>query len=278
MYIAKDDHRPFQGRQAGGEFRARVEDVLPQNEDGPGEGDEVGACMETSGMSPTVVYLDPRSLTRDCVGRWLQASLTGFNVCLLESPDRIETVPADSKQIRAVILNTGPYRMSSPMVADMLSRVRDLLPAVPLAVLSDYEDMENIREAFELEIRGYIPTNLASMVAIGAVHLVCVGGTFAPAAPLLAQSNGQHHSRRELLVEGFTQRQSQILDCLRRGMANKLIAYELKMCESTVKVHIRNIMKKLKATNRTQVAYMTSGLFEGVTQYRHSTLHEPLIS
>jgi DNA-binding NarL/FixJ family response regulator len=283
MYIAKDDNKPFRDHQgsaglAGGESRARVEDGLPQNGDGPREGDEVGAWMETSGMSPTVVYLDPRTLTRDCLGRWLQASLTGFNVCLLASPDRISTVPTDSKQIRAVIINTGPYRMSSPMVAGMLSRVRDLLPEVPVAVLSDFEDMENIRDAFELEIRGYIPTNLASMVAIGAVHLVCVGGTFAPAAPLLAQSNGQHHSRRELLVEGFTQRQSQILDCLRRGMANKLIAYELKMCESTVKVHIRNIMKKLKATNRTQVAYMTSGLFEGVTQYRHSTLHEALIS
>ena len=45
-------------------------------------------------------------------------------------------------------------------------------------------------------------------------------------------------------------------------MANKLIAYELNMCESTVKVHVRNIMKKLQATNRTQVAYLTRGLFE----------------
>jgi DNA-binding NarL/FixJ family response regulator len=283
MYIVKDDNKPFQDRQgsaglAGGEPRAGGEDGLPQNEDRPREGDEVGAWMETSGMSPTVVYFDPRTLTRDCVGRWLQASLTEFNVCLLASPDRIETVPADSKQIRAVIINTGPDRMSSPMVACVLSRVSELLPAVPVVVLSDYEDMENIREAFELGIRGYIPTSLASMVAIGAIHLVCVGGTFAPAASLLSQSKGQHHSGRGRLVEGFTQRQSQILDCLRRGMANKLIAYELSMCESTVKVHIRNIMKKLKATNRTQVAYMTSGLYEGVTQHRHSLLHEPLIS
>jgi DNA-binding NarL/FixJ family response regulator len=68
------------------------------------------------------------------------------------------------------------------------------------------------------------------------------------------------------VIEGFTQRQSQILECLRRGMANKLIAYELDMCESTVKVHIRNIMKKLNATNRTQVAYLTRGFFEGQHQ------------
>ena len=42
---------------------------------------------------------------------------------------------------------------------------------------------------------------------------------------------------------------------------NKIIAYELNMCESTVKVHIRNIMQKLKATNRTEAAYKVSNLF-----------------
>ena len=47
---------------------------------------------------------------------------------------------------------------------------------------------------------------------------------------------------------------------LRRGKANKIIAYELNLCESTVKVHIRNIMKKLGATNRTEVAYKISDM------------------
>jgi Bacterial regulatory proteins, luxR family len=54
-------------------------------------------------------------------------------------------------------------------------------------------------------------------------------------------------------------------------MANKLIAYELSMCESTVEVHIRNIMKQIKATNRTQVAYLTRGYFESATPYRSAS-------
>jgi hypothetical protein len=41
------------------------------------------------------------------------------------------------------------------------------------------------------------------------------------------------------------------------GKSNKLIAYELSMCESTVKVHIRQIMKKLNVSNRTQVVVAT---------------------
>ncbi|WP_249676338.1 response regulator transcription factor [Acidocella sp. C78] len=42
---------------------------------------------------------------------------------------------------------------------------------------------------------------------------------------------------------------------LRRGKANKIIAYELGVSESTVKVHIKNIMRKIGATNRTEAVY-----------------------
>ena len=56
----------------------------------------------------------------------------------------------------------------------------------------------------------------------------------------------------------FSQRQVQVLEGLKQGKQNKIIAYELNMCESTVKVHIRHIMKKLKARNRTQVVLLTS--------------------
>jgi DNA-binding NarL/FixJ family response regulator len=50
-----------------------------------------------------------------------------------------------------------------------------------------------------------------------------------------------------------------VLELLKEGKQNKIIAYKLGMCESTVKVHIRQIMRKLKATNRTQVVLFTQG-------------------
>ena len=60
----------------------------------------------------------------------------------------------------------------------------------------------------------------------------------------------------------FTARQTSVIDALRMGKSNKTIAYELNMCESTVKVHVRNIMKRLKAKNRTQVAFLASQLMK----------------
>lgn len=56
----------------------------------------------------------------------------------------------------------------------------------------------------------------------------------------------------------LTARQAAVVDALRRGMANKAIAHALRMQESTVKVHVRNVMRKLRATNRTEVAFIVS--------------------
>jgi DNA-binding NarL/FixJ family response regulator len=240
---------------AGGANDAARKDAVPVRE----------ARIGASGQLQTVIYLDPRAFTRDCVGGWLQTSLSGFRVCVLPDVDQIEMAPVAHQRIRAVIINTGPDPMSSTSVARLLARVSELLPESPVAVLSDHEDPESVRAAFKLGVRGYIPTSLASRVAVEAVRLVCVGGTYAPAAALLCQVDPPQRPAGESPIAGFTQRQAQILDCLRRGMANKLIAYELNMCESTVKVHVRNIMKKLNATNRTEVAYLTRGFFEGAT-------------
>jgi DNA-binding NarL/FixJ family response regulator len=51
-----------------------------------------------------------------------------------------------------------------------------------------------------------------------------------------------------------------VLSLLRLGKANKIIAYELGMSESTVKVHVRNIMRRMGATNRTQAVYKSQQL------------------
>ena len=62
-------------------------------------------------------------------------------------------------------------------------------------------------------------------------------------------------------LNGLSPRQVLVARALRKGTPNKMIAYDLNMCESTVKVHVRHIMRKLKAKNRTQVAFLTNSMF-----------------
>ena len=65
--------------------------------------------------------------------------------------------------------------------------------------------------------------------------------------------------RHESVVESrhaanLTERETAILKCLAVGKSNKLIARELDIMESTVKVHIRNLLKKLKFRSRVEAA------------------------
>ena len=59
---------------------------------------------------------------------------------------------------------------------------------------------------------------------------------------------------------GLTARERQVLERLQLGAANKVIARQLNLRESTVKVHIRRIMRKLGAINRTQAALCAARL------------------
>jgi two-component system nitrate/nitrite response regulator NarL len=59
------------------------------------------------------------------------------------------------------------------------------------------------------------------------------------------------------LAEGdfaLSDRERQILSCLIHGQSNKVIARELDIAEATVKVHVKGLLRKLRAANRTQAA------------------------
>ena len=91
-------------------------------------------------------------------------------------------------------------------------------------------------------------------IAIEAVRFVLAGGTYVPMDCLLSRA-GRGDAPSEAPTSGLvTARELAVIRAIQKGKSNKVIAYELNMCESTVKVHVRRIMKKLNAKNRTDVA------------------------
>ncbi len=116
--------------------------------------------------------------------------------------------------------------------------------------------------------RGYIPTATTSVaIAVEVVRLVRAGGTFVP--PTSLQMMQHSPLGPELtLEEPLTPRQLAVLEHLAQGKPNKVIAYELGMSESTVKVHVRTILKKVQATNRTEAAFRARNLRSGARGQR----------
>jgi DNA-binding NarL/FixJ family response regulator len=132
-------------------------------------------------------------------------------------------------------------------------------------VLSDRDDVDEANRALAHGARGYIPTSVECEVAVAALRLIGAGGTFVPADALrstAAKADDQPEGGRQRRSDGrdLTPRELSVLDLLREGKPNKLIARQLDMQVNTVKVHVRNILKKLNAANRTHAAFVANRL------------------
>ena len=213
---------------------------------------------------PIILYIDARSLSRECFSERLAYHLPGWPI---ESASSVQELQSNGNWPCAsvVILNTHGASVNSREVADDMAMIAAAVPNTPLVLVSDLDEPGEVIRAIQLGARGYLSTNLSIPQAIGVIRLVEQGGTYIPLSILTACERAHQTSPSRPLEEkqtfaGFSPRQLQVLKALRQGKQNKVIAYELGMCESTVKVHIRHIMKKLNAHNRTQVVSMTNAL------------------
>lgn len=212
-----------------------------------------------------LLILDGRALGRECLARTLINHGLAMDVAAYGSIDDWRQMKGNCPPVAAVLLNIGA-RQDGEIATD-IPRLASLFRPAPVVVLSDSDDIAQILRVLESGAQGYIPTSVGVDVCIEAIGLAIAGGVFVPASSVLAARYLIATEKREVspLAGMFTVRQAEVVEALRKGKANKIIAYELKLRESTVKVHIRHIMKKLKATNRTEVACKLNSLFSGDT-------------
>lgn len=216
---------------------------------------------DTDHASGAIILIEKRALIRECLTRSLRFA-TGQDVQSFSRVDSwIETAGAIPASLVILCLAT---HSRSPETQSEISALFQAADGLPVTLLSDVEDPDEIVEALDLGVRGFIPTSVPLDVAVEAMRLVKAGGVYIPASSLFAarrSADSENVAVEKLAAKGqFTARQAAVVEALRRGKANKIIAYELNMRESTVKVHVRNIMKKLHAKNRTEVAFLTNGM------------------
>jgi DNA-binding NarL/FixJ family response regulator len=208
----------------------------------------------------TVVLVDKRTLVRECLTR----SLSAISNCNVLSYPTLESWLDEPDRPSASVVVFCSAKTNDPDLQRSLFLLSQTAPDTPMVALSDAEDPDHIVETLEKGARGYIPTSVPLQVAVEAMRLVKAGGVYVPASSFMAaRRTVAETAPPDQTMNGlFTARQAAVVEALRRGKANKIIAYELNMRESTVKVHVRNIMRKLKARNRTEVAFMTNDLLQ----------------
>src|SRR5215475_646382 len=210
-----------------------------------------GSDREALGKSyvnarPVVVYIDRQRLGRECIGKGLAAYLPEW---LIESVATIRELRLDENQPGAslILLCCHGASLCAGEFAEEINAIRQLAPEAPLLLMSDIADAEEVHRALQLGARGYLSADLSFPQALAAIQLVCNGGTYIPPCILdLSSEHPRHAVARPTDSDGnlvqFSARQWEVLERLRQGKQNKIIAYELNIRESTVKVHIRHIM------------------------------------
>jgi DNA-binding NarL/FixJ family response regulator len=226
----------------------------------------------------SIAFIDPKPLTRQSILEMLAGALpehvrlvgaSDFDELLeLGKPEKLTDLGAE---INFIILYIRSAGVKDTWVQAQLHLIRRQQPQLPVIMMSDRDDSNDIINALNCGVRGYIPTSIAAEVAIAALTLIEAGGTYIPANVMRSESaelrgsgeaNQHLHPPNEL---NLTLRELAVIDLLREGNSNKLIALKLDMRESTVKVHMRNILKKLGVSNRTHAATVANRLLAQAT-------------
>ncbi|HMQ92211.1 MAG TPA: response regulator transcription factor [Amaricoccus sp.] len=204
--------------------------------------------------APLVLILEPRPLLRQLLQGFIASSA---QMRVVSAPSIKEWLRSGLDMEPSIILLSIPDGGRLPgSLSELPIAAHDRLASVPIVVHSNDRPGHQVLELLRIGAHGFIPTSVSTEVAVQALRLICAGGTYVP--PSCLQSLPYKAQGASDGAGFLTGRQLQVVEAIRQGKPNKIIAYELNMCESTVKVHVRAIMKKLKARNRTEVAYLYS--------------------
>jgi DNA-binding NarL/FixJ family response regulator len=229
----------------------------------PGLGQDVDARRPCVGVGATadrsIALIEARPFVRECIRLSMQSALS-LPIVTYSTASELE----GDTSVKLVVLSLADA--SQEACTGALLVLAEHVPGVPVIVLASTNDVDLARTAVRHGAKGYIPCTMGFEIALEAMRFVLVGGSYAPVDCLLAapaqgpasktlrdQPSPASSESSEPLCD-LTLRERKVVQAIQRGKSNKIIAYELNMCESTVKVHVRNVMKKWKARNRTDVA------------------------
>ena len=130
---------------------------------------------------------------------------------------------------------------------EAMQGILDASPDARVIMVSINDTAEDVHRAMSGGAHGYIPKSSEKDAIVRAIRAVAAGGRYLP--PELERKLAEREQQPLLSA-----REIQVLRLVARGFANKQIAAELALGEATVKTHVRHILEKLGAPDRTRAA------------------------
>ena len=139
---------------------------------------------------------------------------------------------------------------------DVLRRMKERLPAVPVVLLAGNISDDEVMEAMRLGAKGVVLKEMAPALLVQCIRKVAAGGVWLEkeAVGRALEKMLQNESAREKVREVLTPREIDIVRMVARGLGNREVGEKLFISEGTVKTHLHAIYEKLRLKGRVQLA------------------------
>jgi two-component system, NarL family, nitrate/nitrite response regulator NarL len=220
-------------------------------------------ASQDASQIPTVLMCG-NSLTRAGIKHIL--SETCFQIH--DDADHHESSLSPYPDAEVVLVVLEATRSPSEM-ARLIPELKAQREAARVVVLAENPNCDEIVLAYQAGAAGVLHTAAAPEVLIKSLELIALGERVFPAEAILSAANDMAQALRQehqpemtgatihahsLGERNLSGREQEILRWLMEGAPNKIIARKLGVAEATVKVHIKAILRKIRAQNRTQAA------------------------
>ena len=198
---------------------------------------------------PRLALVDPSRLRRDC----LRLAMLGEGWDVADMPAVLDLLRRlrRGETFNAVLIGGTS---GAEIEIEEVARLAAAAPLVPILVAADCENGQRSERLRSAGVYGVLPADTGlSMLRAALAHIR--GGESA----LDWASPGPARPAELAGPRLLTRRQREVLSLLSEGKSNRLIAAALALSEDTVKVHVKQIMKRLKVANRTQAALVATG-------------------
>jgi DNA-binding NarL/FixJ family response regulator len=160
---------------------------------------------------------------------------------------------------------------------ELIQRARSLWPSASPILLIPENQPRLLVQALEAGACAYLPKPCVAEELVRTLWTVHAGG--AVVSSLVAKAIVNYFRARGSVMHCLTERESQVLTCLSRGLSQQAIAGELHIDKATVRTHVRNILSKLDARSSAEAVakYLNPNLAEPAPEAAPSTTVRPLI-
>lgn len=215
----------------------------------------MGGCADSSGGLHLLI-VDPRCLTRDCLVAAFADAPDVRSVQAAGNTQEAASILARTPMITTSLLNLAADAFDQQTLTNILAPLHAAAPTTKTLVLTNHIDAEHVHSAMRLGVDALLSSEMSVDLTLDAIRIISRGWVVYPsslleqptAEPILLAASVQRGRDEKL-----TFRQRQVLEGLSRGMTNRQIALRLVVTERTVKAHVKELMRRLGASNRTQV-------------------------